>query len=335
MLLVELFHAGVLFHLQVESALDLVFCLARLLTLLDAPCRRLYRPQRVRVAHVLLLLGDRIGFVALGDLLAPDLVVDALLLAPVLLLLAFLALKKRDLVIEFLLLTDEGLDFLGEAVLDETDLVILALVEQRVLLQQVEGVYTLLGDARSQVLRRDVCIVQLFKLVVPQSLESIRHVRWLHILIEHAVSMRLLPCTFVERDRRQTETLLFCPVKDVLVQSFLLLRDQLFLECQLVRQLAIVHERLLEEVVHCVSDDLIVLLLELLLAFGILALEAARDSIQVVAGVAAQDRMLRVDTVMADQCLLRCVPRHASIVLTHAVANQIHLVLVEGRSCHR
>ena len=147
--------------------------------------------------------------------------------------------------------------------------------------------------------------------------------------MEYSVLVGLLTRLLIKRNRRQSETLLLGPIKDVLVQPFQLLRVQLLFECHLCVQVVIVSQRLIQEVIDSVASDLLVLPLQIFSPFNLLVIESSGDCFQVFAHVAAQDLLFRVYATVSDQFLLKRVAWHPTLVLADPIHNQVDLVLVK------
>lgn len=135
-----------------------------------------------------------------------------------------------DLVLELLSLLDEQFDLFGEPSLDYLHLVVLLLETLGVVLQQAESVNDARGDARTQVGVRVVCELNLVDVRVYIAFESVRD-RFRHnALLVEALIVGDGPGRLIEGNRGEAEALLLSAVKHVLVQPFLLLLDQSFLE---------------------------------------------------------------------------------------------------------
>lgn len=254
----------------------------------------------MRVTHILRLFGDCVGFVPLFNLYLPYLIALFLHRPFILQLSPFLLLILNYLIMELLLLANQRVDLFGEAFLDQIRLHVLSTGEHRVRLQQSERVHARIGDSGAQISRSDMRAFEFFKLGIFQPLECIGGLSGLHPFVENAVSEGLLANTFSEGYRCQSETLLLGTVENMLVQSLLLLRNQLFLECHLGVQVMRVPQRLIQEVVHRVYFQLLILTNQVFLTLTLLQFQPLGDSLQVLADVATQDLLFGFDAIVAD-----------------------------------
>ena len=147
--------------------------------------------------------------------------------------------------------------------------------------------------------------------------------------MENAISEGLLANTLIEGYRCQSETLLLGTIENMLIQSLLLLRNQPFLECHLGVQVMRIPQRLIQEVVHSVSLQLLILSHQVFLTLSFLQFKPLGDSLQVLTDVAAQDLLFGLDAIVADQFFFDSMARHPTIVLSDSVDDKVDLVLVE------
>ena len=122
--------------------------------------------------------------------------------------------------------------------------------------------------------------------------------------MEYSIGEGLFARLLVKRNRCQSETLLLGPIKDVLIQSFQLLRVQLLLECHLCVQFVIVSQRLIQEMIHRISSNLLILPLQIFPPLFLIKIDSIDNPLQVFAHVATQNLLLRLDAAVADQLLL-------------------------------
>ena len=107
--------------------------------------------------------------------------------------------------------------------------------------------------------------------------------------MKNTVSKWLFANALIKRDRSQSETLLLGAIENMLVQAFLLLSDQSFLECHLRCYIMRISQLLIQKVVHRVALQLPILANQVLLTLQLLLLQPLRHGLQIFANVAAQD----------------------------------------------
>ena len=78
-------------------------------------------------------------------------------------------------------------------------------------------------------------------------------------------------------------------------------------------------QRLIQEVVHSVSLQLLILSHQVFLTLSFLQFKPLCHSLQVLTDVATQDLLFGLDAVVADQFFLDCMAWHPAIVLSDSI----------------
>ena len=208
-------------------------------------------------------------------------------------------------------------------------LIILRMQQGWIFLQKSESVHATIRDSRTQVGCHYVRSFEFFYIWVLHSLESIRNIGTLDLLVKFTVRIGLFLGTFSVGDWSRHQALLFSAIHEILIESFLLLSNQSFLEGHFV--LSVEHISLLLQVVGLVVviAKLVLLLLQLLHPTVLHFIILASLLIKIISGEVVQDLLLQLQALMADESFLLGVPGHAPKILTHSICNQVGLVAVK------